>query len=125
MAQQRVLLVEDEDAVREVLVESLIDEGFSVVQAADGQDALQAFERDGIQLVLTDIHMPGRFDGVAVAEIVRQTEPGMPVVFITGRPDESPRALRIGAPTVLVEKPFNLDRLMTVVRSLIQARPSD
>jgi DNA-binding response OmpR family regulator len=118
--ERHILVVEDDDLIRTILLESLADAGFMVVEAADGEQAVQAVERDDIHLILTDINMPGRLDGVAVAQVVRKSEPSMPVIFVTGRPDERDRALQIGPPTVFIEKPFNLDRLVTVVHMLMQ-----
>jgi CheY-like chemotaxis protein len=119
MTTRRVLLIEDEEVIREVVREVLLDEGFEVIAAASGEQALNALQRDGIQIILTDINMPGRFDGIEVAAFARRSHPALPVVFITGRPNEAERALRIGKPCVLVKKPFDLDHLMEMVRRVL------
>lgn len=85
---RRVLVVEDEEFVRGVLSEVLASEGFEVTEAACGDEAAGLIDRaDCFDLLLTDVHMPGRLDGLAVAERARATHPGLPIVVVTGRPE--------------------------------------
>jgi FixJ family two-component response regulator len=60
--------------------------------------------------------MPGRLDGLSLASIARESHPGLPVVFITGRPDSAMRAQEVGEPTEIVEKPFNISHLLVTVQ---------
>ena len=64
----RILVVEDEDLIRELLVEFLADAGFEVDQASNGDDAARLIEADGCQLLVTDVHMPGKLNGLELAE---------------------------------------------------------
>jgi DNA-binding response OmpR family regulator len=114
-----VLVVEDEAIVREMMVEALEDAGFEVDEAATGEKADELLEADGYKLVVTDIHMPGRLSGVDLANLAHAREPGLPIIFVTGRPDvlerfKAPDMIRMTLP-----KPFTLASLTTAVRKLI------
>ena len=83
-----ILLVEDEPLIRSLLVEVLLEEDFEVVEAADGHAAMDALKRhEGVDLLLTDVHMPGGVSGIDVARHARARDPDLPVVFATGRPE--------------------------------------
>lgn len=56
--------------------------------------------------------MPGRLDGLSLASMARESDPGLPVIFITGRPDSAIKARELGEPTAVAEKPFNLSNLI-------------
>jgi DNA-binding NtrC family response regulator len=114
----RVLLAEDEFIIRWVLTEALRDAGFEVLEAADGEAALQLMEHpDPIAAVVTDFHMPGA-DGVAVAHRARQHHPDIPVVLITGRPDLV-SDYEIEQPFVCLPKPFSIEQMITIVRQAV------
>ncbi len=88
MPQTRILFVEDEDLIRLIVSEILVEAGIEVTEASNGEAALALLQTwDGFDLLLTDVHMPGRFSGVDVARYMRSLRPEMPVVFVTGRPD--------------------------------------
>jgi DNA-binding NtrC family response regulator len=118
----RVLVAEDEFIIRWVLTEALRDAGFEVLEASNGEAALQLMEDpDHIAAVVTDYHMPGA-NGVAVARRARQHHPDIPVVLITGRPDVL-SGCEIEQPFVCLPKPFALEQIVSVVRQAV--RPSD
>ncbi len=80
-----ILVAEDDDRVREVTVEMLREAGFRVLSASDGAAALQTIEREaGIDLLFSDIVMPGGLDGIALARAARRIRPGLPVLLATG-----------------------------------------
>jgi CheY-like chemotaxis protein len=111
----RLLLAEDERAVRFVMAEALRDAGFQIMAATDGQRALDLLiSLKGIDVLVTDYNMPGA-DGVEVAQLARSLHPEMPVVFVTGRPDllaERP----IHPPCFYLTKPFSMAQLVATVR---------
>ena len=74
----RILVVEDESLVRELLVEALTDAGFQVDEADNADDADRLLDIDGYKLLLTDIHMPGKLDGVELAQRSLERKPGLP-----------------------------------------------
>ncbi|HST76416.1 MAG TPA: response regulator [Acetobacteraceae bacterium] len=84
----RVLLVEDEFIVRLTLAEALSNEGFDVVEASSGDEALVVLRADAaIVLLLTDIQLPGSLDGLGLARLAREARPELPTIFMSGRPE--------------------------------------
>lgn len=114
----RILVVEDEFLIRLTLVEALSDEGFDVAEAETGDLALPMLQSDtSIQVLLTDIQLPGILDGRNLARRARETRPDLPVLFMTGRPDPAMEA----AATPLdryIAKPYTLSDICSAVRSL-------
>ncbi|WP_102109881.1 hybrid sensor histidine kinase/response regulator [Oceaniglobus roseus] len=87
---ERILLVEDEDAVRRVLRSILEREGFRVLEAATGDEGLQLYlEARPVDLVLTDIVMPGKLMGTAMVKEMRKHDPDLRAIFISGYPNEA------------------------------------
>lgn len=112
-----ILLVEDEPLIRAVLAEELRDAGYEVSEAASGDEAATLIgTRPAPNLLLTDIHMPGRLDGFALGRLMRSCTPGLSVLYITGRPD-SVQPLHSGEDLML--KPFRTDDLLQSVRRLL------
>lgn len=116
-----ILLVEDEVLIRFILAEALAQEGFEVREAADGDQAsaLIAETPDGFSLLVTDIYMPGRLDGVGVARLFRARHPGVPVIYTTGRGVLLNGVGSLGDKDVLIRKPFAPTELLAVVRRLL------
>jgi two-component system, cell cycle sensor histidine kinase and response regulator CckA len=115
---QLVLLVDDERSLRAYASEVLCREGFEVVEAADGADALAIVQRmhGAVNVLLTDIKMP-RMTGIELVTIVRTDFPGIPVVYISGE------ALRDGlhnpcARVAFLQKPFGPQALLDAVRTV-------
>ncbi len=119
-----ILLVEDELLIRLLLVEELEAEGFEVRVAEDGDRAAALIEDAGTDftLLVTDIHMPGRLNGLGVAQLMHAQHPEVPVVYTTGRPDALRGAAPLGENEALVEKPFTPSELLVVVHRLLSAR---
>ena len=83
---ERVLIVEDEAAIREILSELLRDAGYEVDEAADGLEGVEKFRTGDYSLVLLDLMLPG-LDGYGVCEIIRR-ESSVPVIILTALDDE-------------------------------------
>ena len=96
----RVLVVEDELLNREIMAEALVEAGFTVDAADSADEAVRMLDEDGYQLLVTDIHMPGRLDGIGLAQHVHGQDPTMPIVFVTGRPDVLARLRDAGIPAL-------------------------
>ncbi len=110
-----VLVVDDEPAIREVVACMLEDEGYSVRQATDGLEALQEMEAEEIDLVLSDVKMPG-LDGAALVQGLRRRRLAVPVVLMSA---VSPG---IDLPDVpFLSKPFEPERLLSTVAAAIAA----
>lgn len=116
----RILLVEDEPLIRLILEEELTDAGFDVHQAASGDEAasLLASEGAAFDLLITDVHMPGRNDGRAVARLLRQQAPLIPVLYTSGRPDIFSEPLRESE--AFLAKPFLPSELVQIARRLLR-----
>ena len=116
-----ILLVEDEWLIRVMIAEELVEGGFAVREAADSDEAsaLIAADPSAFTLLVTDVHMPGRLDGIGVARLVRERRPDLPVIYTTGRPDVLCALQPLGANEVLLPKPFELSSLLAAVRWLL------
>ncbi|MFT8246141.1 response regulator [Roseomonas sp. BN140053] len=125
MSKGRILLVEDETCIRELLAEALSEADHEVLEASDGEEAMAMLDGpDGFDLLLTDVHFPGRFDGLDVARCARLRKPGIPVVFATGRPDTVAAFGVLGPRELCLAKPFSLREALGAVSHLLEARPA-
>jgi DNA-binding NtrC family response regulator len=119
-ARDRILVVDDDPDIRDLLVEYFTAEGYSVTPAADGPEAFEALRRDPQMLVLLDVGLPG-MDGVEVLKRIRHDHPGASVIMITGNQDlELAReAVRLGA-VDHVFKPFDSERLERALATAVR-----
>jgi two-component system nitrogen regulation response regulator NtrX len=115
----RILVVDDEAAIRDSLKMILEYEGFDVLGAATGQDGIAAVERDGVDLVFLDIKMPG-MDGLEALGRIKATSPDLPVVMISGHGTVATavEATKLGA-FDFIEKPLASDRVLVTIRNAI------
>ncbi|MFE7617052.1 response regulator transcription factor [Streptomyces sp. NPDC057496] len=117
---QRILIVDDEPAVREALQRSLAFEGYGTEVAVDGLDALARAESYAPDLIVLDIQMP-RMDGLTTARRLRSAGTTTPILMLTARDTVGDRVtgLDAGADDYLV-KPFELDELFARIRALLR-----
>ena len=111
---QRVLVVDDEPAIRETVVQALIANGYRAYTAEDGTDALALYHqrRTEIDLVLTDISM-AQMDGIALTRALRRINPNVRVVVSSGHfPKESLTVLENLGVKVFLDKPYTADKLL-------------
>jgi two-component system response regulator ResD len=120
MDAQRVLVVDDEPMVRDVLARYLAHEGFTVDVAADGQEALERVDEAEPDLVLLDLMLP-RVDGYEVFRVLRERGTVMPVIMLTARGEETDRivGLEFGADDY-VTKPFSPREVVARVRAVLR-----
>ncbi|MEU2433478.1 MULTISPECIES: response regulator transcription factor [unclassified Streptomyces] len=116
----RILIVDDEPAVREALQRSLAFEGYATEVAVDGVEALAKVESYAPDLVVLDIQMP-RMDGLTAARRIRSAGSTLPILMLTARDTVGDRVtgLDAGADDYLV-KPFELDELFARIRALLR-----
>jgi two-component system chemotaxis response regulator CheY len=109
-----ILVVDDDPAIRHVITETLLDEGYDVVAAPDGQVALERAHDHPPAVILLDYQMPG-LDGQRFATAYRQLPgPHAPIILLTAAVSARQRAAEVGADAFL-GKPFDLDALVEVV----------
>jgi two-component system response regulator MprA len=120
MVSMRILVVDDEPAVRESLRRALQLEGYDVELAADGVEALERLASDGVDALLLDVTMP-RLDGLETCRRLRRDGNGVPVLMLTARDAVSDRVagLDAGADDYVV-KPFALEELLARLRALLR-----
>ncbi|HET9093609.1 MAG TPA: response regulator transcription factor [Solirubrobacteraceae bacterium] len=118
-AAARVLVVDDEHALRRLLRLYLEQEGYEVVEADTGLDALSVLRRGGIDLALVDVMLP-EMDGFEVVRRIR-TELGLPIIMITARGEEAQRiaGLEVGADDYVI-KPFSAPEVVARVRAQLR-----
>jgi two-component system, OmpR family, response regulator MprA len=122
----RILLADDDRAIRESLRRALELEGYAVIPAADGTGALAAVHEEGLDLLVLDVMMPG-VDGLTICRVLRAQRNRVPILLLTARTLTSDRVagLDAGADDYL-PKPFELDELLARIRALLRrARPAD
>jgi DNA-binding response OmpR family regulator len=114
-----ILLVDDEESVRKVLTFPLERDGFTVVQAADGEEALRRFGETSPDLVVLDIMLP-KLDGLEVCKRLRATSQ-VPIIMLTARDDELDKVigLELGADDYIT-KPFSIREFRSRVRALLR-----
>ncbi len=112
-----ILLAEDEILIRMASAEWLRDAGYTVIEAASGTEALDLLGNGvPVDLLVTDISMPGGPDGLELAERVRGSFPHMAIILASARlPDESPADR-------MLPKPYGVPELLSLVKELIEAR---
>ena len=119
VATPRILIVDDDPAIREVVRFALDRAGFATTEAADGQAALDHFAADAADLLVLDVTMPG-LDGIAVCRALRRTS-AVPILFLSSRDEEVDRivGLEVGGDDYLT-KPFSPRELVARVRAVLR-----
>lgn len=116
----RILLAEDDAGLRQSLAIGLKARGFTVETVQNGLFAVELLAKKHFDVLLTDIVMPG-MDGVELALQVGDSHPSLPIVMMTGYPDERQRAVNLKALIAAVmPKPFSLDALEHTLRGVLQ-----
>lgn len=120
---RRILVIDDEAEVREVLAELLASQGHAVSQAASGAEGVSLFQTDRNDIVFTDLGMPG-MTGWQVAGAIKALSPATPVVLVTGWADEIPRpGAQAGPVDQIISKPFDANALAEVLATLLAGSP--
>jgi DNA-binding NtrC family response regulator len=120
--QKHLLLVDDEDALREVVAERLADEGFEVTQAADGEAALKALDGFAFDVIVSDLRLPG-VDGRQVIDAALSRYPDIVAIVVTGygTVKDAVDVIKRGAAD-FIAKPFQFDELMHVLTNALEQK---
>ena len=118
-AKNKILVVDDEDALRTVLAAELEGEGYQVTTAADGQEAINILSSAGFDLILLDIKMPN-VDGFEVLKLAKERHPATKIIMLTGFADlkNAIESKKLGAED-FVSKPYDLVDLLTTVERVL------
>ena len=118
---RRILIVDDEESIRQSLSAALEDEGFQTSVAKDGKEALRIVSEESPDLVLLDIWM-GRMDGLETLKKLKEDLPSLPVIMISGHGtiETAVRATKLGAYD-FIEKPLSLDKVLLTIDHALKA----
>ncbi|MBN1558720.1 response regulator transcription factor [candidate division KSB1 bacterium] len=118
----KILIVEDEESLAIGLQFNLEAEGYQVVCAHDGKEALNLFPTEPFDLVILDVMLP-YYDGFQITEKIRASSPQLPILMLTARAkvEEKVRGLETGADDYMI-KPFHLDELLARVKAMLRRK---
>jgi CheY-like chemotaxis protein len=118
---ETILVIEDDPPMQELVREFLEDLGYKLVFAVSGLDALSLFDADpaAIQLVLTDVILPGGMSGLEAVDAIRAVRPNMPACYMTAYERAIAQIEQRGEADRCLRKPFSIERLSELVRSTI------
>lgn len=114
-----ILVAEDEADLRDILKVTLEQEGYRVILASDGDEAIKKIEKKLFQVALIDIKMPG-VNGKELVSKIKQINPLMPIVVVTGSPDFKEEMSLKKQVYEYIYKPFKLDKLVGVVKEALR-----
>lgn len=116
----KILIIDDEAPIRDVLSASLKDEGYQVFLAHDGESGLQAIRDVQPDVVFQDIWMPGKYDGIEVLTMARKEFPHVEFVMISGHGtiETAVKATKLGA-WDFIEKPLSMDKILIVISNIL------
>jgi two-component system cell cycle response regulator CpdR len=119
----KILIAEDDDAIRELVVRALDEDGHELTATADGAEALGALNDSGdYDLLLTDVKMPV-LDGIALALATGRDYPDVAIMLMTGYADQRERAHGLDALVhEVISKPFSVDQIKSAVREALVTR---
>ncbi len=124
-----ILVVEDDDSVREVADQMLTEAGFEVLSARDGPTGLNKFDKhaDEVDLLFSDMVMPGGMNGVELAQRVLARNPSLPVILVTGHTENNLKdCMKDFKNVLIIQKPYDTNDLPDIIHSMInQASTSE
>jgi CheY-like chemotaxis protein len=114
---RKIVVADDEPVVRQLLAQSLGTRGFDVLLAENGKEAFELVQKNKVDLVLSDINMPGS-GGIELMEMIRRSDhKDMPVVLMTGDADAFEKSKAEGA--TILRKPFRRQELVELINSIL------
>jgi DNA-binding response OmpR family regulator len=121
-----ILLIEDDEPLRQILALALVNAGHTVAEAADGNQGIERFREAPPDLVITDIVMPGR-EGIETIMALRREAPRLPIIAISGAANYARvylgMAAKLGAQRIL-SKPFNTADLLAAINEVLSTPPA-
>ena len=115
-----ILVVDDEQAIRTALADTLAYLGYEVATASNGTEGLRLFHKNSFELVVTDVHMPG-MDGWTLAHRIKEASPNTPIILITGSEKEMIlKKIKRNSVNSVLFKPFTLQELEHTVQGILE-----
>jgi len=123
---ERILLIEDKRAMRNMLTTALQEDGWEVTAVSSGTEALKKIESGGFDILLSDVCLPGDIDGMDILKKSRESNHWVPVILMTafGTVNLAVEAMKDGARD-FITKPFDLDELLSLVRRYVHSAGTD
>ncbi len=120
---ETILVVDDNTSMRQTAVAQLISLGYRTIEASDGATALAILEKtdERLDLMLSDVVMPGGLDGFELERMARLRRPGIKILLTSGFPEKLPQINRTPASSDLLRKPYRLDLLARTIRAKLDA----
>ena len=120
----KILLVEDDEALRFIVQDNLAENGYEVEVASDGEIAIELFKENKFDLIILDVMLP-KIDGFQVAETVRKTDDQVPIIFLTARSmtEDKITGLTIGGDDY-IPKPFSMEELLLKIKIFLKRSQS-
>ena len=120
----RVLYVEDEPSLAQIVSESLVSRGYDVTVATDGKSALEIYQNDAFDICVLDIMLP-KMNGYELAEKISETSPNIPIIFLSAKTQTKDvlKGFEVGGRDYL-KKPFSMEELIARINNLLQLVPS-
>jgi len=120
---KRILIIDDEPQIRLMLKKMLEREGFDIIVASDGKEGMKLFEKDPVDLVITDIIMPEK-EGIEVILALRKGYPDVPIIAMSGGgrnpPDGYLKMAKLSGVQATFEKPFKKEELLNAVKKALE-----
>ncbi|MBI4655816.1 MAG: response regulator [Elusimicrobia bacterium] len=114
-----ILIVDDEQGYRDLLHRALSEQGYTVLVAAGGPEALDILKRDEVDIIITDMKMP-KMDGLDVVIASRQLRPDIPIILMTGYAvEERVQEALARKASICLQKPFQMKELETALQSFL------
>jgi CheY-like chemotaxis protein len=116
----KILVVDDESIIRDLLYEFLTGQGHTVLLASSGEEALKFLSEPEIKLALVDLKLPG-LDGLELIRSIKKLKPSLPCLLMTAYPDKESlaRARKLGV-SAYITKPFQLDQLLSLIQKALK-----
>ncbi|MFH1571256.1 MAG: response regulator [Gemmatimonadota bacterium] len=115
----RILVVEDEEAVRNLIVAVLSRAGYTPVPTADAARALDVLDRDEIDLVLLDLHMPGPADGEDLLFLLRDRGDEVPIIIVSGFVDDDTADRHPDCVHAVIKKPIRIESFLDTIAEVL------
>ncbi len=115
-----VLVVEDDFIIRRLLAEELAEAGMDVVESGTGDTAIDLLRHGtAVDVLITDVEMPGQIDGIGVGRFVRENFPNAAIIYVTGQPDRMKPVDRRGGRDIVLAKPYQIADVLSAIGHLL------